>query len=909
MNNLFRMLILTLSFTLISLNLSLAQSNWYYQNPLPQGNNLQGVFFVDDYIGTAIGDYGTILRTTDGGLTWKKQNSGVTNFLYSAFFTDANRGHVVGTSGVVLRTTDGGNTWTSQTIGTVTNHYSGLYFINHNLGWTVGAGGTVLRTTDSGVSWSLIYYGGTSDSWLQGVFFTDSLNGFVTGNVNGTLRRTTDGGFTWTDIPSGETGPLYKVTFTDKHHGIAVGGQYGTILRTTDSGISWDRQVLYTPGILYGVSFINSQIGFAAGNHGVIVKTTDGGITWLNQTSNTTISLREIAVGKNSTIAYTVGGNGRICKSSDLGETWENSFSVTNNTLFRVSFSDINHGTAVGVDGVIARTTNSGFSWFQQVSGTSNHLRDVTLINQNIGIAVGDNGTIIKTTNGGEMWFNQSSGVTMNIRSVSFADENNGLAVGATLVGSAGKIIKTTDGGANWITHSDVTGNLYGVSFPDPNHATVVGQQGKIWRTNDGGLTWVLQSSPTNRNLNAVCFTDSNKGIAVGQVSEIIRTTDGGNSWALQTFGSTATLNDVSFYGENFGITVGTADGISTTVLRTIDGGLTWTRDPIDMWRTPSGVHCINEQASVMVIGGATAGGAILRRGVPPLPSEPSDLFAIPDTFFINLSWSDNSIDETGFVVERKITDSTGNNSFVFLASVGANMDTYTDTGLTPNTDYSYRIYAYNGYGGSEYSNIVEITTIIPVELTSFTAISEGNKVRLNWSTATETNNQGFEIERNQRTEVGNQKWEKIGYVNGSGTTTEPKLYTFIDEKITTGIFSYRLKQVDFDGKYTFSPKIEIEVDFIPKEYALFQNYPNPFNPSTTIKYALPFRSSVILSVYNILGEKVSELINDSQESGYYEFLWNAENIASGIYLYNMQAKSIDGQMNYTSVKKMIIVK
>ena len=143
----------------------------------------------------------------------------------------------------------------------------------------------------------------------------------------------------------------------------------------------------------------------------------------------------------------------------------------------------------------------------------------------------------------------------------------------------------------------------------------------------------------------------------------------------------------------------------------------------------------------------------------------------------------------------------------------------------------------------------------------------------------------------------------------GFGTTTEPKAYSFTDNDITTGTYTYRLKQIDFDGTYEYSSVVEVEVDFNPKEYTLYQNYPNPFNPSTTIKYSLPFASNVKIIVYNMLGKTVSELINKVQESGYYEVNWNAGNNASGIYFYKIEAKSTDGKNNYTSVKKMLMVK
>ena len=115
--------------------------------------------------------------------------------------------------------------------------------------------------------------------------------------------------------------------------------------------------------------------------------------------------------------------------------------------------------------------------------------------------------------------------------------------------------------------------------------------------------------------------------------------------------------------------------------------------------------------------------------------------------------------------------------------------------------------------------------------------------------------------------------------------------------------------RIDFDGTMTYSKVISVELDFTPKEYTLYQNYPNPFNPSTTIKFALPFESSVRIVIYNLLGEQVEVLFDDVKEVGYHNVNWNAGQLASGIYLYTIEAKSLDGVKNYSSVKKMMLVK
>jgi Secretion system C-terminal sorting domain len=197
----------------------------------------------------------------------------------------------------------------------------------------------------------------------------------------------------------------------------------------------------------------------------------------------------------------------------------------------------------------------------------------------------------------------------------------------------------------------------------------------------------------------------------------------------------------------------------------------------------------------------------------------------------------------------------------------------------------------------------MKITSIVPVELSSFTAENVDGEVVLKWQTATETNNMGFEVERSQKSNVKSQnEWSKISFVEGRGTTTEITDYNYKDKITNPGKYVYRLKQIDFDGTVSYSEEIEIDVPG-PKEFTLYQNYPNPFNPTTTIKFALPVDSKVKINVYNTVGQLVETLVDKEMESGYHEVSFDASRLASGVYLYQLQAK------DYVSVKKMLLIK
>ncbi len=254
----------------------------------------------------------------------------------------------------------------------------------------------------------------------------------------------------------------------------------------------------------------------------------------------------------------------------------------------------------------------------------------------------------------------------------------------------------------------------------------------------------------------------------------------------------------------------------------------------------------------------------------------------------------------------------------------------YSTSGGTPPTDYNYittivptttpelyqvdlsslagqnvylafRYYALDQWRLYLDSVYVE-NSIVPVELTSFIASVTGNNVTLNWSTATETNNQGFEIQRSNGGE-----YQVVGYVAGHGTTVEPQTYSFTDQNVGAGKYQYRLRQVDYDGKFEYSSVVEVEV-FGPKEFSLGQNYPNPFNPSTTIDFTLASDSRVTIKIFDVLGQEVMTMINGNYAAGSHKVSFDGSSLNSGVYVYRIDATGVDGK-TFSATKKMILNK
>ncbi len=258
--------------------------------------------------------------------------------------------------------------------------------------------------------------------------------------------------------------------------------------------------------------------------------------------------------------------------------------------------------------------------------------------------------------------------------------------------------------------------------------------------------------------------------------------------------------------------------------------------------------------------------------------------------------WSLNLADG----VEGRIAVNTVNPSNQIFPSVSGHIIDLVEMG---NNDGSG--FAYSGFGNSGiYFNRIA-DTAIPVEFAAFSANVSGQTVQLYWKTASEVNNRGFEIQRNDGS-----GFLTIAFVDGKGTTSQTQNYSFTDTELAAGSYNYRLKQIDFDGKFTYSKSVEVYIG-LPQKFVLNQNYPNPFNPSTRISYSVPVTSSIKLELYTVTGSKITTLVNGQQDAGYYSIDLNADilNLSTGVYFYKLSAIDNTKGKQFIDTKKMLYVK
>jgi photosystem II stability/assembly factor-like uncharacterized protein len=526
--------------------------------------NLNAVWMADANVGYAVGETGTILKTSNAGATWTPQSAcnqagaacmqgspdRINEQLLGVHFTSASVGYIVGANGTILTTTDGGTTWTKRTSNT-TQVLNDVRFTGAE-GYAVGAGGTILTSTDSGATWTQMYACVATDPCLE------NSSDRVSQSINGLA------------VPAAKTGNAV--------------GDGGTVLRLgattnpspapTAGGLVWSPQVSSVTTLLRSTWPVDADKGYAVGSDGVILRTSDGGTTWERLFACT---------------------SGAACSATSADR-------ITT-ALNAVSFVDANNGLAVGDSGLILRTTDAGGTWTPRYAcqltnpcQENSSDRITTSLNgvhntaANAVTIVGAGGRILKSADGGSAWSLQNgAGVSQNLNNVWFADDQNGVAVG-----DQGTVLKTTNGGSAWSaqhacatsanctsTSSDrINDALFGVMLTNSSNGFVSGGNGVVLTTANGGTQWTKQVTGVTQALNDIHFVGST-GYAVGGAGTILTSSNGGAAWTAQfacvtTNPCTATsadrilqtLHGVAIAPNGLGNSVG-ADGV---ILRLAEG-------------------------------------------------------------------------------------------------------------------------------------------------------------------------------------------------------------------------------------------------------------------------------------------------------------------------------------------------
>ncbi|MCW8805244.1 MAG: YCF48-related protein [Ignavibacteriaceae bacterium] len=900
-------------------------------------------YFSDMDNGLACGGYGTIVRTTDGGVTWDSVGvDGTTGATwYDMYFVNSTLGFVSGTtSGRLAVTTDGGATWTpNATIGSGT--YYSVFAPDADTILVFSSSGNLQRSTDGGTTWNTINVG--QSSTLYSNKFTDAMNGWVCGSGDNPAY-TTDCGLTWTlaatsptastqyDIDVMSVGPMLPVNPQSVNYW--TGTTNDTLkadtsevrgLDTEDGWFVFDVSGVPDAATIDSIRFY----GYVNATNWPYWSATP--LPGLNPLTATAADLKTaIEANSGSGLAYIYSN-----ESSSFAPGWHNyPMENTANADFQAALTQ--DWFAMGMDsrddsptyfinfdgwnqanvpylvvyytdgGVVQSifitgdsfdnfmSTDMGTTWTPIAvtapgqPWTSTHYSTDLLSPDNF-VTVGAFGLINQVDGGTNTAFTNwiKAGTLYDV----WADNPMGNVIACGAASSTttfDQAIYSTDGGASWavstmMDSSDLDFNRVSMVSSTTGYAAC--EDYRIMKTTDGGATWFRVTDPVTSTSDAEClfFVDENVGYVFGVLDDGYKTTDGGNTWSVLTTGETSTFYNCYFTDANTGWVVGS----SGTLIHTTDGGATFSPQDPNNTSTLYGITMLNN--NVGYISGSS--GRVRRTTDGGVTWDTVDVGYTGVTLY-SVSFKDENNGMTGGSVGRTYYTTDGGTTWNFD---NTGMSTIYEVYVEKSSTDTAAVYA---VGTNSYV-MKNFHTVVPVELASFSASVNGNNVTLSWMTATELNNSGFSVER----KTGEESWTELGFIQGHGTTSETQVYTFIDKDLVSGIYNYRIKQIDFNGSYKFYDlKEEVDIS-APNSYDLSQNYPNPFNPATKIKYSVPVEGLVNIAVFNILGEKVADLVNSVQKAGNYELTFNATNLASGMYIYRMESG------NYVSIKKMMILK
>ncbi|BDQ02785.1 YCF48-related protein [Ignavibacterium sp.] len=899
-----------------------------------------------------------LMKTTNGGKLW------VTNtyyydiplYLRDIFFINENFGWIATSDGIQY-TTDAGNTWGyNNQITSV----SSIFFIDHNTGWLLSdntyfknnksfqVNNVIAKSTDGGVSWTV-----KSTPGGNSIYFSDSLNGWVAGD-NGNIRKTTDGGETWINKLSGTVSDLKSIKFFNNNLG-AVAGSNSTFLISTDGGETWLSRNTNTNTAFNSITFIDANSIWLVGDNGTILFTDDLGNTWTNYGNITNKNLKSI-YKKNDNSVFIAGHQGAMLRYFNntqqppmhFNKNWSGNPYLPMNiyiTSAKIENASLKAGDEIAVFssgncvGSIRLNDSIPQNGFVQIitslDDPNTNEVDGFIPNDTIVFKFWNSQTqqeielVIASYTQGTGRFIQQGTSVVNLNGYNYLTQSVGLTGGWNIISlnvqpdniNMMSIFNSLISGDVLIKVQDETGNAI-EKLPEP-----IGWINNIgnWSPTEGYYTKIQPNSA------ASLITT---GIKVPLPQNIILT----NGWNIISYPVQTEQNALLILQDliNNGKLVKVQDEAGNAI-EYLPEPIGWINN-IGNFKPGEGYYLkVNSIASLTYTESALPKSIELNKNIIAEKNNTSHFTQIwsdnpylPMNIYVtdfNLPDGSSLIqgDEIGIfysdicIGAAQISQNDINRGYVQIILSADDPTTIETDGFVAGNSIIVNVWKANQnqfitisnpvfLSGSEFfeplgTSVIRFNTVIPVELISFGALVNNSDVRLSWSTSTELNNRGFEIERGQKPKVKSQiDWESIGFINGKGTTTETQNYSFADKNLLPGKYYYRLKQIDFDGKFSFSGMIEVNVD-LPTEFALEQNYPNPFNPTTKISWQSPVGSWQTLKVFDILGNEVATLVDEYKEPGRYEVEFDASDLSSGVYIYRLQADA------FISTKKMVLLR
>jgi photosystem II stability/assembly factor-like uncharacterized protein len=753
------------------------------------------------------------------------------------------------------KTTDLGNNWNKIEVDSLfDNEITGLVkHINGDIFASTTSAG-LIRSTDIGNTW--ISTSTSQFGVISPLFAKANGNLFIGGETSG-LYKSSDLGQNWTN-----TGFQFRKVkaLTESAQGTLFACADNLLYRSTNEGVGWFIVLSDVPTEQVFLTKDNFNAVYIASKR-YFKRSFDQGLTWSNVgyvdpfEFPTTVVITDDSLIYKGRIRTDISDRGGISKSSDYGKNF---------SIWGLNFQDVTHSLLYNNQYLIA-ASNTGL--YKNTIGPSigfsridNGIKQPVVTDLLTSFASASFAEVVAVSDSIGMfsyklvtgWQPLYQNFPYN-RRISTAYIKNIALIGTKEKG----LWRTSNNGQSWNQVNLLSNNdseIFTLKYKDDNWILCATKNDGIFISTDQGVTWNISSNGLPQSYSIKALDVTSEGLCFLSTNDkgLFSSTDGGIGWInlSQNFPDTSQIVSISIYF-NFVLAATKSNGL----YRSVNFGIDWEK---------------------------------ITNGLPPTIQDPivkfhssSYAYLSGETFiYYSMDMGQSWMVKYAIPSNIRITSvAFNNNSFLYFGA---------DNGIV--------------YRGTN--------TIIPVELTSFTASSSKNTVYLNWSTASELNNYGFEIERsNDKADLpdGKAGWRTIGFREGKGTTTEQQNYSYTDDLFGVNAHKlyYRLKQIDYDGQFEYSNVLEVNVASM--NFALHQNYPNPFNPSTVIGYQLPVSADVTLKVFGVLGREVATLVNEYREAGYHEVEFQSSvgslQLASGIYYYQLKAGS------YLQTKKMIFLK
>lgn len=571
--------------------------------------NISDAYFISNTVGWFVSSAGDVRKTLDGGVSWAKLSTNISDNLTNVYFLNENIGYAGSAGNKIFKTTDGGTNWTEINVTGGTGTLYGIYFFDENKGWVLtstSSAAQVLSTSNGGANWSIDLNHTTGD--LEDMAFIGSTNGIVVGGGVGKLDIFyTTNGTAWTKAPAPTLPPgytridvrgVYMVNTNVAYAvgwGSTVGSQPSIHLKSTDGGATWTYLTQTEPNRTYdnlwAVYFKDVNNGFAVGGATrgtVALRTNDAGTNWIPIEIPCGVQLNSINGFGDELIVS--GSGGVILRTSNFGDKWKLLTPMPNGNVTSIFAVNNNLLYGGGFNSVFFKTTDGGTNWeggFLRAEGSAPNIQGIYFVNENVGYSAHSYGLAAKTTDGGVTWTQVipvTLSATTSLYTPFFINENYGFVVGKE-ANNVDIIYKTTDGGLTWETKTNLFAtNLRGVVFRDVNNGIVVGEKLKAAYTTNGGNTWTasqfssLPPGTTTPNLFKVIYTSGTNAIAVGEQLILLSTNDGATWNYSPVTNLVESINSAAFIDANNGWAVGskTSAPRSIGLYYTSDAGASW---------------------------------------------------------------------------------------------------------------------------------------------------------------------------------------------------------------------------------------------------------------------------------------------------------------------------------------------